>query len=111
MSPLSPIHVRFAEFELDARDVDVPKLSRNSVPVKVNPQSLRLLLAFVCQAGQTLTREDIAETVWGDRHYHGAEDGIYRLIAEVRRAVGDVAREPRHIFTVPSGYKFVGTVV
>ncbi|MCZ7651247.1 MAG: winged helix-turn-helix domain-containing protein [Thermoanaerobaculia bacterium] len=94
---------RFGEFVLDPQGM---RLTRGGVPLDLEPKALQTLLHLVTHRGRLVTREELHEAVW-----HGAfvtEGSQTRAIAQIRRALGDDAREPRYVETAHGlGYRFI----
>ena len=104
--PLSaPEMLRFCGFELD---LTAKELRRNSRPVKLPPQALRLLELLARHPGQLVTREAIQQEIWGDGTFVDFEHGINKSIRQIRDALNDDADQPKFVETVPRrGYRFV----
>ena len=101
--------VRFAEFELD---VDRFQLYRNGKPVRLEGLPLHLLVFLAEHPCQLLTRDDIAEALWGKNVFVDAETGINTAIRKVRAALEDDSAQPRYLQTVVGrGYRFVAEIV
>jgi DNA-binding response OmpR family regulator len=67
-----------------------------------------LLYLLASNAGRTLSREEILDTVWG-RDYAAESNVVDRHMRNLRSKLGDSWRNPRYISTVPGrGYRFVG---
>ena len=60
--PGREILVRFAEFELDLQSGE---LRTNGTSVKLQPQPAKILALLVRRRGETVTRTEIVEEVWG----------------------------------------------
>jgi DNA-binding winged helix-turn-helix (wHTH) protein len=75
--------------------------------VQLSPIASRFLLALARQPGAVVERAVLIEELWrGD--YLVGEPALNRVVSETRRAVGDNAREPALIQTVPRrGYRLV----
>ncbi|HKS72661.1 MAG TPA: helix-turn-helix domain-containing protein, partial [Terriglobales bacterium] len=59
--------------------------------------------------GQLITREQIAEKLWGNHVFVDVEQGINTAIRKVRRALNDDSAQPQLLQTVVGrGYRFVG---
>ena len=54
--------LRFGVFELDLDDAE---LRREGLPVKLQPQPLKVLALLASSPGQTVTRDDLKAQVWG----------------------------------------------
>lgn len=68
-----------------------------------------LLLQLASRPGQTWLREDLLEAVWQRKVVN--DEVLSRAIAELRGLLGDDARTPRYIETLPkTGYRLVASV-
>lgn len=100
--------LRFGPFTLDAT---TGELRRDGELVPLAPQPFRLLLALASRPGQLVTREDLRQQVWGDGTFVDFERGLNFCVLQARTALGDDAKEPLYIETLPRrGYRFVATV-
>ena len=100
----APLH--FGPYTLDAA---AARLSREGQVVELAPKSFDLLHFLACRPGVLVTKDDLLDGVWGRRFI--TEGVIKTAISELRAVLGDDARQPRWIETVPRrGYRFVGTV-
>jgi TolB-like protein/DNA-binding winged helix-turn-helix (wHTH) protein/tetratricopeptide (TPR) repeat protein len=101
--------VRFAEFALDLRSGE---LRTNGTSVKLQPQPAKILALLVRRRGETVTRDEIVEEVWGSDTFVDYEQGLNFAIRQIRNALGDDAERPVYVETVPKrGYRFVAPVV
>ena len=91
----NPLHIRFAEFELDEANAS---LQRHDKAVALAPTPFNFLCALVRQPGTLLTKDALLDTVWG--HQFVSESVLKTAISDLRTALGDNAREPRFIETV-----------
>jgi len=100
---LSPLHVRFGEFELDELNA---RLLRDGTAIALSPTPFNVLCALVRQPGTLLTKHALLDQIWGHRF---VSDSVLKgAISEVRTVLGDDPRQPRYIETVPRrGYRFV----
>ena len=100
--------IRFGPFELD---VAKGELRKAGVPLKIHPQPLQVLLLLIEHSGQTVTREEIQHSLWGDNTFVDFERGINFCINQVRAALGDDAEKPRYVETLPRrGYRFIAAI-
>lgn len=100
--------IRFDAFELDAAKGELRKAG---VSLRIHPQPFRVLLLLAEHSGQTVTREEIRHSLWGDNTFVDFERGINFCINQIRAALGDDAEKPRYLETVPRrGYRFVAPV-
>lgn len=99
--------IRFGEFDLDFSRY---QLCRNGKPVRLEGLPLQLLMFLVENPGRLITREEIAEKLWGKHVFVDVEQGINTAIRKVRRALDDDSAQPQCLQTVVGrGYRFVAT--
>ncbi len=97
--------VRFAEFELDFGRF---QLYRSGQPVRLEGLPLQLLMFLIENPGQLVTREQIADQLWGKDVFVDIEQGINTAIRKVRIALEDDSVQPQYLQTVVGrGYRFV----
>lgn len=96
----------FADFVLDSSN---EKLSKNRQPVHLEPQLYELLLLFVQSPGALIAKSQIEKHVWAGRPV--SDDAVRAAIKKLRDVLGDDARSPRFIKTVPKqGFKWLAEV-
>lgn len=97
--------VRFAQFELDFGRF---QLFRAGEPVRMEGRPLQLLMYLVEHRGELVTRDQIADTLWGKDVFVDVEMGINTAIRKVRMALEDDSAQPQYLQTVVGqGYRFV----
>lgn len=97
--------IRFGPFELDP---GTSELRRNGELIPLAPQPFRLLLALASRPGELLTRDALRQQVWGEGTFVDFERGLNFCILQVRSALGDDAKNPLYIETLPKrGYRFI----
>jgi|GEM_PF-1899657 len=67
----------------------------------LRPQLARLLEAFLAEPQRVISKQRLAEAVWGEGRVVEFDAGIAALIKELRSALGDDASQPHYIETVP----------
>src|SRR5579883_1537390 len=98
---------RFGLFTFDS---ETRELTRDGVPVRLEPQPALVLAVLIDKAGAVVTREELRHAVWGDT-FVDFDRGLNYCIAQIRTALGDSAASPRFIRTVPKqGYQFLADV-
>jgi len=93
----------FGDFSLDDWVVQ-PRLNRISCDestVTLEPKIMQVLVCLAQRAGDLVTRQDLIDTVWATEFI--GEKVLTRAIAELRKAFGDDAKEPRFIETIHRG--------
>jgi TolB-like protein/DNA-binding winged helix-turn-helix (wHTH) protein len=90
-------------------DPAVDGIVRDGVVVKLEPRAMRLLLCLVERAGQVVSVQELLDEVWADVVV--TSDSVYQAVAALRRTLGDAAKEPAYIATLPRrGYRLVAAV-
>ena len=98
-----PLIVDDMTINFAARHVSV---SGEEVPL--TPTEYKLLYELAVIAGRALTNDQILQRVWGPE-YSGESQLVRAIVRNLRRKLGDDARNPRFIFTVPQvGYRMAG---
>src|SRR4030095_15226293 len=107
-SPTRPPVVRFGAFELD---LEAERLLKNGRPVRLPPQTFKLLRLLTNQPGRLVTREEIQAALWTNDTFVDFEQGVNFAIKQVREALGDRAENSIFVETVPKrGYRFLAPV-
>ena len=100
--------VRFAEFELDFGRF---QLYRSGQSVRLEGLPLQLLMFLIEHPRQLVTREQIANALWGKDVFVDVEQGINTAIRKVRMALDDDSAQPQYLQTVVGrGYRFVADI-
>ena len=78
-------------------------------PVALEPKAVTLLLHLVAHRDRVVTKDELTELLWKDTFV--TPNALTRLIAQLRRELGDTANEARYIQTVHRrGYRFIASV-
>jgi TolB-like protein/Flp pilus assembly protein TadD len=73
---------------------------------RLEPKVMAVLAHLHARRGEVVSREELIRTVWGGRPV--VDEVVSRCIAALRRRLGESARNPRFIETVPKrGYRLV----
>ncbi len=98
-------------FRVGEWDVD-PTLSevrRQDDTRSLEPRLMELLVYLATRAGETVSRQELLDGVWGDRIV--VEAVLTEGISQLRRVFGDDPKNPRYIRTVHRrGYRLVAPV-
>ncbi|HEX6127094.1 MAG TPA: winged helix-turn-helix domain-containing protein [Pyrinomonadaceae bacterium] len=98
---------RFDDFVVDAR---TRVLLRDGQPVPLTPRVFDTLLALVVRPGETITKDELMNSIWADSFVE--EANLTQNVAVLRKALGEDSRRPRYIVTIPGkGYRFTPEVV
>ncbi|WP_300616454.1 transcriptional regulator [Dokdonella sp.] len=97
---------RFGDVEVDARR---RRVLRNDAELALEPKAYGVLVELLRKAGDVVARDTLLDAVWGHRHVTPAV--LNRIVAILRRELGDDAEHPRWIRTVHGvGYEFIGSL-
>jgi len=100
--------IRFAAFELQ---LETGELRKHGRKIKLPPKSFRLLALLAGRPGQLVTRDAIQRELWGADTFVDFEHGLNFCIRQIRSALGENAKKPRFIETLPRrGYRFIPEV-
>jgi len=100
--------VRFADFELDFGSF---QLFRAGKLVRLEGLPLQLLMFLVENPRELVTREEIADALWGKDVFVDVEQGINTAIRKVRLALEDDSTKPQYLQTVVGrGYRFMAPI-
>jgi two-component system alkaline phosphatase synthesis response regulator PhoP len=95
---------QFADVELE---FEVYKARKGGAPLELSPREFELLRYLIERKGETVTRDQLLEDVWGYESYPSTRT-VDTHIAKLRAKIGDSGSEPRYILTIHGmGYKFI----
>ena len=95
---------RFADVELD---FEIYRATRAGEALDMSPREFELLRYLIERKGETVSRDQLLEDVWGYESYPSTRT-VDTHIAKLRAKIGDSGSEPRFILTMHgAGYKFV----
>ena len=102
--PMSGVH-EFGDVRVDFRRAEVHVAGR---AVELSAKELQLLRYFIAHQGETLSRNELLDAVWGWNAMPTTRT-VDVHVAGLRRKLEKEPRAPRHILTLHGlGYKFVG---
>jgi Tol biopolymer transport system component/DNA-binding winged helix-turn-helix (wHTH) protein len=104
-----PSEVHSYQFDTVIVDVRAGRVTNGGQLVDLEPKAYDLLLLLLSRPGELVTKQDLLDAVWPGVFV--TDNAIARVVAQLRRALGDSARQARYIETVPTrGYRFVAPV-
>jgi DNA-binding winged helix-turn-helix (wHTH) protein len=87
------------------------QLSKAGRELHLHEQPGRLLLVLVEKPGELRTREELPKKRWPNETFVEFDDGLNTATQKIRQVLGDEARNPRFVETVPrQGYRFIAPV-
>jgi TolB-like protein/DNA-binding winged helix-turn-helix (wHTH) protein/Flp pilus assembly protein TadD len=97
------------DFELNLRACE---LRRAGQMVKLEPTPFEILVLLVEQRGNLVTRQEIAERIWGKGVFLDTNNSINGAIRKIRQVLDDDPENPLFIQTMTGrGYRFIAAVV
>ncbi len=100
--------LKFGNFELDT---DRYELLRHGHRVKLERIPMDLLLLLVERRGNVVSREEIADRLWGKDTFVDTDNNINAAAGKIRRALRDLPERPAFVQTVAGrGYRFIAPV-
>lgn len=75
----------------------------------IEPKVMDLLVLFATRPGEVIPKSEIASAIWGEVEVN--DDALTRTLWKLRKALGDSAKNPSYIETVPKrGYRLIAEV-
>ena len=97
--------VRFGPFEAD---LQLRELRKHDVRLRLPDQAFLILKLLLEQNGGLVTREDLKALLWQGQMFVYFDHAVNVLVSRLRDALGDSAKNPQYIETVPKrGYRFL----
>src|SRR5581483_5085117 len=94
---LTAQQLQFGDFSLDQSRY---QLQRGDRPVRLEKLPMELLILLVERRGELITRQEIAERLWGKGVFLDVEHGINTAIRKIRLVLRDDPDNPRFVETV-----------
>jgi TolB-like protein/DNA-binding winged helix-turn-helix (wHTH) protein/Tfp pilus assembly protein PilF len=77
--------------------------------LRLEPKVMALLLCLSERAGEVVLKESLIQRVWSDRFV--SDEVLTTTVFELRKALGDEAKNPRFVQTVPrKGYRLIASI-
>ncbi len=100
--------LRFGDFELDLRSLE---LFEGTHQIALQPRPAEVLAVLALARGEVVTHEQLRSRVWGEHAQIDVDQSIKTCIKQIRAVLGDDARHPAYIETLPRrGYRFIAPV-
>jgi transcriptional activator of cad operon len=106
LKPEAVSALRIGDFRVDPL---TSQISQGARVVRLEARTMRLLLYLAQHAGEVVSIDDLLNHVW--EGVVVTPDSVYQAITYLRRVLGDDARQPAYIATVPRlGYRMIAPV-
>lgn len=103
---MDPVRFRFDDIEVDSACFAV---TRGGRPVALEPKAVTLLLHLLEHRSRVVSKDELVDHLWKDTFV--TPNALTRLVAQLRRELGDAAHEARYIQTAHRrGYRFIAQV-
>src|SRR5712664_1391407 len=100
--------IRFGTFEVN---LNSHELRKHGMRIRLEEIPFQILELLLERAGHVVTRRALREKLWPDTVV-GYEHGLNTAVNKLRDLLGDSARSPRFVETLPRlGYRFIAPVV
>ena len=100
----SGIVTRFGTFEVNFQSRE---LRKHGMRIRLEEKPFQILEMLLDRAGDVVTRNMLRERLWPDT-YVAYEHGLNTAVNKLRDLLGDSARSPRFVETLPRlGYRFI----
>ena len=85
------------------------RISCDGQIVRLRPRAMDVLICLALESGRLASKQNIIDAVW--RTEFVSDHALTQVVAELRSALGDDARNPTYIENIPRrGYRLVATV-
>lgn len=86
------------------------ELRRDGKAIALAPQPAKLIALLASRPHELVTRDEIRAAIWGADTFVDFERGLNFCVLQARTALGDDAKNPRYIQTLPKrGYRWIAT--
>jgi len=90
-------------------DLQTFKVWRGGEQLPIEPKAFETLVFLINHRGRLVEKNELLDAVWKDTFV--TPNSLTRVIARLRRALGDDAKEAKYIETAPTrGYRFIAEV-
>src|ERR1051325_1759550 len=97
------------DFELDER---ARELKTGTTRIKLQDQPFEILRLLLRRPGEVVPGEELRRQLWPDGTYVDFEHSLNAAVKRLRAALGDDARAPKYVETLPRrGYRWISGVI
>jgi len=95
-----------------ALDEPARELMKGGARIRLQEQPFQILQLLLARRGGVVTREEIRERLWPNGTFVDFEHSLNAAVKRLRAVLGDDARAPRYIETLPRrGYRWIATTL
>ncbi|MEQ8953843.1 MAG: winged helix-turn-helix domain-containing protein [Gammaproteobacteria bacterium] len=108
---MSENSLKIVSFDGFTLDLETGELTHNGKPIALRPKARTLLVSLVSAHGKTVSHEKLYQQIWGNGVVQ-QQDGIHRLIRDIRTALGDGQQSRHYLENIPRvGYRFTAQLL
>jgi len=97
------------QFDDTLVDLQAFKVTKAYSPIQLEPKAVEVLVYLVENRERLIEKKELLDAVWKDAFV--TENAMTRVIAQLRKALGDDSKHAKYIETVPTrGYRFIAEV-
>jgi DNA-binding winged helix-turn-helix (wHTH) protein len=86
------------------------ELMKGGARIRLQQQPFEILQLLLARRGGVVTRDELRDRLWPDGTFVDFEHSLNAAVKRLRAALGDDARAPRYIETLPRrGYRWIAT--
>ena len=84
------------------------ELRKHGMPIHLQEQPFRVLVALLEKPGKVITREELQQRIWAKDTFVDFDQSLNKAVNRVREVLNDDANQPKYVETIPRrGYRFI----
>ena len=88
------------------------ELTTGNTRVRLQKQPFQVLQLLLARAGEVVTREELRDRLWPQGTFVDYEHSLNAAVKRLRAVLGDDAKSPRYIETLPRlGYRWIAATI
>jgi DNA-binding winged helix-turn-helix (wHTH) protein len=88
------------------------ELIKGNTRIRLQEQPFQIMRLLLARPGALVTRDQMRSRLWPDGTYVDFEHSLNAAVKRLRAALGDDAKTPQYIETVPRrGYRWINAVI
>ena len=88
------------------------ELMKGNARIRLQEQPFQILQLLLARAGAVITRDEMRERLWPNGTFVDFEHSLNAAVKRLRAALGDDAKAPRYIETLPRrGYRWIASTI
>src|SRR5262245_53943576 len=88
------------------------ELIKGNTRIRLQEQPFQIIRMLLARPGALVTRDEMRDRLWPEGTFVDFEHSLNAAVKRLRAALGDDARTPRYIETLPRrGYRWINTAI